>query len=280
MSEYRFISAKSVEDATSILSNEGETSCLTAGTTNILTDIRYGRRKPCLLVDISRIKELAGITFDGTKVRIGSLTTIAEIASSSLIEELAPALADAAQHFADPVTRNRATIGGNIAHASPAADSAPPLLCFDAEVLISSVDGCRRVPVCDFFLGVNKTSLTSSEIITAFEFLPCKDSAFIKVGLRNAMAISVASVAVAINKDSNGCIERCRIAFGSLAPRPVRAYNTEKLLCGKKPDTAITEEVKAAILKDISPIDDIRATREYRISVAETILERALVKEQ
>ena len=276
MCEFGYRSAVSVDDAIEILAREGATACLAAGTTNIMADIRHGRRKPGVLVDISRLAELSGIAVDGGIVRIGALSTIAQIASSPVIADLAPALSDAARHFADPVTRNKATIGGNIAHASPAADCAPPLLAYGADVLIMSSGGCRKAPLSEFFLGVNSTILAYNEIIAAFEMAPCKSSSFIKVGLRNAMAISVASVAVALSMGPDGCIDDCRVAFGSLAARPVRAFNVEEALRGQKPGGAALEGARAALAQDISPIDDVRATGEYRLSVAGTIMERAV----
>jgi carbon-monoxide dehydrogenase medium subunit len=180
--------------------------------------------------------------------------------------------------FADPVTRNKATIGGNIAQASPAADSAPPLLALDAEVVIQGPAGERRLPLSRFFLGVNRTDLAYNELIVALECIPCVNSAFVKVGLRNSMAISIASVAVAVKKDAAGRLEDCRVAFGALASRPVRAFEAEQVLRSQKPRQEVLAQAVVAVTKDISPIEDARTTKEYRQSVAQVIMERALLR--
>ncbi len=171
-----------------------------------------------------------------------------------------------------------ATIAGNIANASPAADTAPALLALEAEVVIEKKGAKRRVAAADFFTGVNKTVLAADELITAIEFKPNKQSAFLKVGLRNAMAISVVTAACAVKCGRDGIVKECAIALGSVAPKPVRAYHAEKALIGQKMDDKAIAAMTKALSQDISPINDIRSTAEYRKEVAPVIVKRCLYK--
>jgi carbon-monoxide dehydrogenase medium subunit len=274
MEQFDFITVTKLEDALCILADKSRHTRIVAGATNVMNNIRSGKINQAELLNINDIKSLNGIEFTDGKIRIGSLTTIAQIAGSSIIKEHAPVLFAAAKVFADPLTRNRATIGGNIADASPAADTAPALLALDARVQARSAKEIRSIPISEFFKGVNKTELRPDEIITAVEFEPNPCGAFEKVGLRKAMAISVVSVAVTLTKDADGTVSSCRIAFGSVAPKPVRAYNAETVLTGNKPSDTLFEMASEAVKLDICPIDDVRATKEYRLSVAGNILQR------
>ena len=279
MKNFAFINAPDIKSALNILDKEGGRTYLVAGGTNALVDIRAGKINERLLVNIRDIGDLAGIKCEGDKLIIGAATTLSEIAASLLVQEKAPALFMAANDFADPTTRASATIAGNIVNASPAADTAPPLLAHQAEVVIvSEKSGHRRVAINDFFLGFGKTVLEPNELITAIEIPVNPMSSFYKLGLRNAMAISVITAAVALQKDEQNVITECTIALGSVAPRPVRALNTEEALIGCEIDENIEGIIAEAIVKDISPIDDIRASAEYRLSVAPVIIKRAILQ--
>lgn len=276
MSGFDFISANSLNDALSILAKEAGRACPVAGATNVVVKAQSGRLKDKLLVNLDSLDELRGIRETGGYVLIGALTTLAEIASSELIRENGSVLWQAAQQFADPVIRNRATIGGNIADASPTADTAPPLLALDAEVMIRSLRGERVLALDDFFFNVCKTALAEDELITAVRFRPCKTGVFVKLGLRNAMAKTLISAAAIVQLDEGEKVASCRLAMGSVAPRPIRARHAEQAIVGK----ALTEEtyalMKEAVLQDIDPIESIRASKFYRSNVACTIAERAV----
>lgn len=278
MKSFNYVKAPDVRAALAVLDKEREKVRLVAGGTNVMVDIRAGKMNELTLAGIGDIAALRGIRQGRGKIIVGALTTISELAESALLAERAPALYMAAHVFADAVTRNSATIGGNIAYASPAADTAPPLLALQAEVLLESKSGKRRVPIAEFFCGVNKTVLQADELISAIEFAPCPRSAFFKIGLRNAMAISVATAACAVQITRGRVIKDCAIALGSVAPTPLRAYAAEKLLIGQKLDDATLQAVMAAVEKEISPIDDIRSTGAYRREVAPVLVKRALLQ--
>lgn len=275
MDKFEFLSVNSLSAALEAIDRFPEVRVV-SGATNVMNYIRAGRIKACTLVDISKLNDLRYIKYEDGKVKIGGLTRLAEIAESEIIKEYAPALYMAANVFADPNTRNNATIAGNICDASPAADTAPSLLVFDAVVTLESVNGKREVAITDFFKGVGRTARENNELLTHIEFAPAKNSGFYKLGMRNAMAISVVTAAAAIELNEDDTVKSCKIALGSVAPTPRRAVNAEAALIGKKLDEEAYASIEELVRGDISPIDDVRATRGYRLGVAPVTVKRAL----
>ncbi len=250
-----------------------------AGGTNVIPGMRAGVISPELLVDISDLKDLEHIREEEGTISIGALTTISEVSSSSIIRKQGPILSSAAGLLGNPLTRNRATIGGNIADASPAAAMAPPVLAMEALLLTDRPGGRgRKIPIDQFFLGPNKTVLEEDEIITRITFPipkdPLKGSHF-KLGLRNSMAISVVSIAVMLEMDDKVC-KKARVALGSVAPKPIRAYGVEQRLEGGEMDQEVIEECSDIVKGEISPISDIRASAEYRKLAASVLLKRTI----
>lgn len=244
-----------------------------AGGTNVMLNILDKKVNDRTLVNLRNAKELRGIKDNGDTITIGATTTISDLEHSELIAKEANALWQAAVSFADPTTRHSATVGGNISNASPAADTATPLLVLDAVVTIEKKGGKREVALNEFFKGVGKTALAADEIVTAITFKKSQNCAFIKLGLRNAMAISVANVAVNLVTDGK-TIKEAKVAMGSVAPTPCRCYEVEKALAGKA--VADVAEALKGLDKDISPIDDIRASAKYRKQVAPVLVKRAI----
>ncbi len=268
-----------------------------AGGTNVIVDLRAGRggvtppggggggeggATPPLrtLVDITRLAELRGIRREDGHLVIGGGTTLSDLLHDPLVAHHAPALREAAAVFANPLIRNRATVGGNLVDASPAADTAPPLLVLDAEVELASRDGTRRVPLADFLVGVRKTLRRPDELLTAVRVPLPPDarcaSHFHKLGLRKADAISVLSAAVALTWDAAGCCTSARIALGALAPTPRRAPAAEDALLGHVLTPARIAEAARLAGEAARPIDDIRGAAAYRREVAEVIVRRLL----
>ncbi|WP_214659210.1 FAD binding domain-containing protein [Candidatus Formimonas warabiya] len=281
MKNFDYVHISSKAEALDVLDREGEKSCLVAGATNVMPFIRAEKLNNKTLINIRHLHELRFITEMEDKILIGPLTTIHDLEHAEIIEKYAPVLREAARNFADPTTRNSATIAGNIANASPAADTATPLLALNATVVAESkTRGERKIPIGTFFKGVNKTALACDELITGIE-VPKKAansaSTFIKLGLRNAMAISVVSVAAGVEIEA-GRIKEVNIALGSVAPTPVRAEQVEAFLAGKEISLKLLEEAAEKVNEDISPIGDVRASGEYRKMVAPVIVRRALAK--
>ena len=281
MGHTEYIKPKNLND---LLNNKKETEGrgeVIAGGTNLIPQMKERVKSPDFLIDVCDLQELSQISEENGMISIGAGTTIADIASSEIIKSKSPILASAARQLGNPLIRNRATIGGNIADASPAADTAPPLLALEALLYLESKGGGQRdVPLDKFFTGPNQTVMKENEVITRICFRepasPLHGS-YIKLGLRNAMAISVVSVAVMLDVKEGVC-RKARIALGSVAPKPVRAYGVEKGLEGKELNRDIIEKSVNAIKKDISPISDIRASAEYRQHTSSVLLKRAILE--
>lgn len=275
MSGFEYVRTTGIQETLNILAKEKEDSVLVAGATNVMNDIRSRKLQNKILVDISNIGELSGITQEDGMIRIGALTTVADIAKSALLFKQAPALYQAAQVFADPSTCNYATIGGNIAHACPAADTAPPLLALDAEVEIAKKGNIRTLHINNFFLGFYSNQLDDDELIVAIRFKPQRCSAFEKIGLRSAMSIALLSVAVAVEIDQQEKVRTCAIALGAAAPRPVRASHAEAVMIGSKPTPELYAKMAEALCEDIAPNPkSARASKLYREVVGGSLLEK------
>jgi len=280
VNQFKYASPENKEEALKILKEERVNACIVAGGTNVLPDIKVKKLSPKILVDITAIEELRGIDKKKDKIYIGPLTTIAELINSELILKEGKILIQAAQEFADPLVRNNATIGGNLVTASPAADTAVPLLTLDALIKIESVRQKREVWLKDFFLGPGKTVLQDDEMIVGIEFEQSdinKNGYFIKLGQRKAMAISIASVAVNLEVRQNKII-RIRIAAGSVAPTPIRLTATEEFLKDKEINDKLVEEAIDRVSEEVNPISDIRASAEYRRYISGILFKRAFGK--
>jgi carbon-monoxide dehydrogenase medium subunit len=233
-----------------------------------------------VLVDVGGLDEIKGIRRSDGFLEVGAATVMADIASDPLLNEKAPILAEGARSIGNPLVRNRATIGGNLASAAPCADTAPPLLVLDAIVQLASPEGRRELPVADYFLEYRTTSLRETEMITGLLIpIPSEASAgsFEKVRLRKSGAISVASVAVMMELDAATCLN-ARIALGSVAPIPLRAAAVERALEGRRIDAEVARECSRLVQEHISPIDDIRGSAEYRRWVTEAVVARNILK--
>jgi CO/xanthine dehydrogenase FAD-binding subunit len=252
---------------------------IVAGCTDVLPRMRRGQIPGDCLVDISNLKVLHFIREENGQVQIGALVTHADLVSSQLIQNAAPALAEAAASIGSPQTRNRGTLGGNLANASPAADTAPPLLVLNAGVMLDKDGKQRFVRLNDFFRGPGQTVMASGEYIDHVFFDRPSGNwgmAFLKLGKRSGMAISVVSAAAFLALGPDGTIQTVRIALGSAAPIPLRSRGAEEFLLGKTPHSASFQKAGQAALQDISPIDDVRASAEYRCHAAGIAVQRVL----
>ena len=250
-----------------------------SGGTNLVVDLRGGRRRSGTLMNIAGMGGLCGIRREEGHLVIGGGVTVADLLDGPLVSGHASILKDAASVFGGPLVRNRATVGGNLADASPAADLAPPLLALDAEVELASAEGNRRVPLEEFLVGVRETLLKPQELLVAVRCpvpLPHSAGGFYKLGLRKADAISVASVAVMVEGDGDGRCRQARIALGAVAPRPIRARAAEDLLRGRKLDPATIAKAARLASESASPIDDIRGSAAYRQRVIGVLVRRLL----
>jgi CO/xanthine dehydrogenase FAD-binding subunit len=230
------------------------------------------------LVSLWRIPELRGIASSDSHVTLGALTTYTAIQRSEVMQREFPLLVKAASWTGAVATQNRGTLGGNIANASPAADSPPALLVYDAEIELLSTGGSRWLPYGGFHTGY-KTSIMRPEEIIGQVRLPRTTAGcsqyLRKVGTRRAQAIAKVALA-GLARVNGGVTERIRIALASVAPRPIRCVETEAVLAGRALNGAVIEEAKAKIAHEIAPISDIRSTQDYRRRVTINLLQEFL----
>jgi carbon-monoxide dehydrogenase medium subunit len=253
---------------------------LIAGGTDLIPRLRRSPDPSVkILIDMSRLQELSFIRQREDQIEIGALTTHSTLLSSPLLRQSTPALLQACASIGAPQTRARGTLGGNLANASPAADTAAPLLALNAQVVLRSINGERVLPLTAFFKAPGKTHLQPGEFIHSIRIpLPRAKwgSFFVKLGRRSGMAIAVASAAVYMELDDLGRIQCVRAALGSVASTPVRVPHAEAVLLGKTPSPDLFAQSTRSMLADISPIDDVRASAAYRQHSAQILLQRAL----
>lgn len=255
-----------------------------AGGTDVMPQMKTGKLKlQPTLMNIRHIPELRGIAQAQGTVRIGALTTMTELLNSDLVRERFHALWQACDHFASDQLRNAGTIGGNICNASPAGDTLIPLLVLDAKVVLTGKPNgalaTRTMPLKDFFLAPGRTRREANELLIAVEMpLPPADfvSEFFKFGTRPALDISTISIGLAAQRKAK-TLQNVRVAFGSVAPTPIRAPQTEAAIEGKPLDDDTIAAAVAAAAKEIHPISDVRASDWYRRELVHNILQRMLV---
>lgn len=253
-----------------------------AGGTDVMVGIEYGKETHRNWLDISHLAgEIGSITReDDGRVRIGGLATMTALRHSPLLRDLCPMIADAAATVGAVQIQNRATLAGNVVNASPAGDTLPVWLALDAEVELASATGIRRVPYSTFHLGYRKVDRRDDELLTALLVPPLPREGthvlFRKVGTRAAQAISKVVLAAVRRVDTEGRHTDVRLAFGSMAPTPVRARAAEEAARGQSATEGTARAAAARLAADLTPIDDVRSTAAYRRRVAENLVREFL----
>lgn len=251
-----------------------------AGGTDLFVYLNAGTHEGRRFLDLSPLAELRGVRIEKNgSLRVGALTTFREIGAHPRIVAGWPSLAAAARVVGAAQIQNRGTIGGNVANASPAGDSLPVLLAHDAVVRAVSIRGERSLGFGALYTGYRRLALAPDELIAAIEIpAPPKGSAmfFRKIGTRAAQSISKVVFAGLLHAGRGGAPDVVRLAWGSVAPVPVRASRAEAVLLGARPSRAVAEAAIEALGQDIAPIDDIRSDREYRMDVARNVLAQFL----
>lgn len=280
MRDFDLVVAKDLSGALDALDGGSVDIQPLAGGTDMIVNIRAGLVKPRLLVALGDIGALCDIRREDGMIRVGTGVNVAHFLKHPLLLEHSDIVRQSAGKFANPMIRNLATVGGNLASASPAADLAPPLLALGANVELQSKQGSRVISLEDFFVGPRKTARRGDELITALTWRPPpRDSAgaFYKLGLRQADAISLVSVAVMIEREGE-LFRAVRIALGAVAPRPIRAHRAEEALVGRTySEEAILEAARIAS-EDCTPIDDLRGTGSYRRRMIGIYVKRMLAQ--
>lgn len=282
--------AYTLDDALANLNRYQEGIQVLAGGTDLLIFLRSNGAFQSKLLDISGLDHLRTIRegssslcdFGGKEwLEIGALTTHSQITSSPVIKEKAPLFWQACRRIGSVQIRNRGTLGGNLVTASPAGDSIPALMCLDAQVVLTSSCGQRVVPLNKFFLGPGSTVRLPEELLTSVLVQtqqPQERSLYLKLGQRNALSISIASVALRLKPDSehSNILRNAAVAFGALAPTVVRARRIEDAIIGVPLTEGTTEELADMAYSEVMPITDIRASAEYRRAMAGALLKKGL----
>jgi CO/xanthine dehydrogenase FAD-binding subunit len=272
---YRLISPASLSEALEVLAqNEGAWQPF-AGGTDLMVLLEAGKLPHKNYVNIWGLAELRGIEVTDAHVTLGALTTYTEVQKHEILKTEFPMLCQAAKETGGIAIQNRGTLGGNIVNASPAADSPPALLAYDAELEFVSQGGSRRIPYNDFHTGYKQMDIRAGELLRAIRLPRATQTLthyYRKVGTRKAQAISkTCFAAVGLVKDDR--VVELRIALGSVAPVPLRCVQTESTLLHKAIDADSLAAARAALATEISPIDDLRSTRNYRLRVSLNLLE-------
>ena len=277
--EFDYYRAKSVAEASDLLKKYPGAKLL-AGGHSLIPLLKLRLASPPALIDIGRIADLKGITSAGNTIRIGALTTHAELAASKDLADSCPVLSDAAKQIGDPAVRNRGTIGGNVAHADPASDLPTVLSALGATFVVTSPGGgTKTVDASAFFTGMMTTALDEHDVLTAIQ-VPVKRSgqgmAYVKFS-HPASRYAVIGVAASVTVAGGQCTAAA-VAVGGLVPRPIRASSVEKALVGQALGPDNIEKAAALLLQDLGDdiLGDIYASAEYRKATAPVWVKRAI----
>lgn len=270
---FQLVTPGSVSETLELFAREPNVWRPFAGGTDLMVLLEAGQLAHRNYVNISNLKELRGIEVSDAQVTVGALTTYTEIQSQPVLRAEFPLLCQAASETGGLAIQNRGTLGGNIVNASPAADSPPALLVYDAELELVSASGCRIVPYHGFHTGYKQMDIQPQELLARIHLPRTTQNLqhyYRKVGTRKAQAISKVCFAATANTEDERLAD-VRIALGSVAPIPIRCVQTEAALRGRRIEQ-LTEIGKAALAREIAPIDDIRSTAKYRIKVSLNLL--------
>jgi len=279
--KFDYFAPQTLREAFEILEKHGQDAKLLAGGTDLIVSLRARERRPKSVIDIKGVKDLHRLSYDEKRgLAVGAAVTINELLRHNALSKEYAILSEAVSTIGDYEIRNRATLAGNICNASPAADSAPALLVLDAAVNIASQNGKRAVAIRDFFAGVKKTTLASNEIVTSIEIPPPpKGSKGIYLKARRTVGEDLCIVGIGGLATPNAKSGKSiRLAYSSVAPTPVRAFEAEKILEKGRPVDELLDEVMPIVRKIVSPISDVRGGKDYRASLVEVLTRRLVLQ--
>ena len=272
---------RTIEEACKLFFESGDEASLLAGGTDLIPKLKQKLIRPKAVINLKKIPGLDFVKADGvSSVSIGTLVHIADIAVHPLLQERFPVLCVAARSIGSMQVRNLATLGGNLCNASPSADMVPGLLVLDARVKVAGPSGSREFPLEDLFAGPGKMNLAKGEILTEVRIpFPSAHTRqiYLKHSIRRAMDIALVGVAVALSFDDRTKVcHKARVAFGAVAPTPVRAKKAEEKLVGKKVEEFSLESVGEIAAKEVAPISDVRGSANYRLEMVKELTIEAI----
>jgi CO/xanthine dehydrogenase FAD-binding subunit len=280
-SRFEYILPRSLKEALDFLGDHGSQTSIIAGGTDLMIAARNGDVASRYVVDVSRLEEMRTIAVTDGTLSIGAAVTYTEIVNSPQIAQWAPILAQAAGYVGSVQIRNVGTLGGNVANASPAADSVPPLLVHRARVQIRSASSERSEPLEEVIIGPYRTTLKPGEVITRFILEPLGDEYrwnFQRIARRRALSVARMNAAVIGRLDSSGVVEELRISVGSITPEPSRMTGAEDHLKGKVPDPLLIQEAAEKVSLEMVRRSGVRASTEYKRPAVEGLVVKALTE--
>jgi carbon-monoxide dehydrogenase medium subunit len=274
---FDYSAPKTLSEAIALLQKHGADAKILAGGQSLIPLMKLRLSAPKHLIDVNGIKELSYIREAAGFLTIGALTRESDLDASDLIRKKYPILSDTASVIGDPLVRNMATVGGNLAHADPANDHPATMLALGTEVVAIGPKGSRNIPVVDFFTGMFTTALQPDEILTELRIPappPRSGGAYLKVE-RKVGDFAAAAVAVQITLDGNNC-KYAGIGLTNVGPMPIKASRAEKSLIGKPLDDKAIEEAARIASTEAEPSDDLRGSADYKRSLVRVLTARAL----
>lgn len=279
-SPFEYFRPTTLSEAISLLQQHGENAKILAGGHSLIPMIKLRLATPPMLIDINRLDGLSYIKESGGFLRIGALTRESDLDASDLIRSKYPIIADTAKVIADPLVRNMATVGGNLAHADPANDHPATMLALGAEIVVTGAKGERTIPINQFFTGLFETALKQDEILTEIR-VPTPGGrtggAYFKLE-RKVGDFAVAAVAVQLTLDTSDKIEKVGIGLTNVGPTVIQAKEAEEFLRGKKPDDDLMGKAGDLAAKASQPSSDLRGPAEYKRAMVKTLTVRALTR--
>ena len=277
--EFEYVEPADLSEAVALLDRYGDEAKILAGGTDLLVWMKEGVRTPKYVINIKHIPGVRHIHFsEGEGLRIGALTTVREIETETVVRERFGALHQAARELASIQVRNLATLGGNLCTASPAAETAPPLLALGAAVKLRGLRGERVLPLAEFFQGPGSTAL-EREILTEIVIpapKPGSRSVYQSISRRNAVDLAIVGVAASGGVDGSGQWQDVRLALGAVAPTPILASRAAQALAGKPAEADVIAAAAETAAEESRPISDLRATAWYRKEMVKVLVRRAL----
>lgn len=273
MKEFVFLQPKTVAEAIAMRKEHGDKLVVYNGGTDIVIQLRDRLIAPAYVMDIKKIPGLDEIRFSETEgLYIGACVTMGALGSNEQVRQFYPYLSEAALSLGSKQVRGRASCVGNIVNASPLCDTGTPLYVADAVMCLEGSGGKRKVPIAEFITFVRRTTLGPDEIVTGIEvpYDPHLKAVFTKVSRRKEVDLS--TICSTVGRSGN----TWKLAFGAVAPTPLRLPKTEALLAGKAMTPALIEEAAALAGTEVSPIDDVRASKQYRLDVVQVCVRRSL----
>jgi len=280
-SRFEYILPRSLKEALDFLKDHGSQTSIISGGTDLMIAARNGDVASRYVVDVSRLEEMRTIAVTDGTLSIGAAVTYTEIVNSPQIAQWAPILAQAAGCVGSVQIRNVGTLGGNVANASPAADSVPPLLVHRARVQIQSASSERSEPLEEVIIGPYRTTLKPGEVIMRFTLEPLGDEYrwnFQRIARRRALSVARMNAAVIGRLDSSGVVEELRISVGSITPEPSRMTGAEDHLKGKVPDPLLIREAAEKVSLEMVRRSGVRASTEYKRPAVEGLVVKALTE--